>query len=436
MIARTSALVALLALSGCGESSGDAAPLASTAKLFTGYFFDTGVKGLRYRSCAAQGYTGPHGEFAYAQVAECSVTFCLGTSCLDTFRLTGPTGDTLTSGIITPYDLASDAQVRGNFLRTLRAFDADGDASNGIEISEAVDHLLEQRTIDWSSADLAAALRDTLLEASRLDGTSHVLPDAQTAEDAFLDAMRCLSSGLYRGTWNLASGASASPSTRQGTVALLIAPVSSHASGVLLESVDNGADPRYCPSGTGCRFFPQFDSVSVLPWTLADSLEIEPILTDSNRVLSGRLSYNYYVVGADSSTSEQALFTLLPPLERNPAALMHFAGVTATRYALELQVLSDNHVSAVVFDLASPFLDPVANTVVPDALALLSGTLQGDTVHAHGMTTSTGVIQQSYDLDGAVYRASMTFQGTVTETGGTTPRARFDSLYPAYGCTL
>lgn len=428
-------VVLVLVLAGCG-GGGSGAPQGSAPQppeLVTGYFYPA-VKGLRFRSCVSQGYTGARGEFTYARLPNCTVTFCTGTSCLGAIEMTNAAGGPVSGPTVTPYDLSQEPHTRENLLRGLPALDADSDRTNGLEISPAVDHLLEQRAIDWASADLVAALSNILSDAASLDGTPHALADGDTARGFFFRSLRCLSSGLYRGTWFLET--MVPTSSRGGSVATLISPHESQASGVLLESVQNATDPRNCPSNIGCRDFPFFDSISAINWTLDDALRVVPSLTDGNRTLSGELRFNSSIAGSDDGSSDQASFTVFPLFATSPEAVMRFAGFDNNRHAVDLQVLPDNQVRAVIFDLNSPWFDPIANTPVGDSLARLTGSLEGHAVHATGTVASSSSASTNYVLDGFIDLSAMVFEGSISTPGAPTPFARFDGSSPIYGCPI
>jgi hypothetical protein len=80
--------------------------------------------------------------------------------------------------------------------------DQDGDASNGIQISEAVTAAAAGwAPVDFDSADLPATLGPLIQLASTADGVTHVLPDAASAQARLRADFFCAYSGAYNGTY-------------------------------------------------------------------------------------------------------------------------------------------------------------------------------------------------------------------------------------------
>ena len=141
-------------LSACGGSdndSGSSAPPPSSS-LKTGILTDgpvTGVKYLRASSSgdSIEGTTNDKGEFEYAEGD--TVRFLIGDVQL---------GEAIEAKArITPLDLAESENARTNLMVLLQSLDADGDHSNGIEISEETQAAFNAVNLDFkqSSTDFA-----------------------------------------------------------------------------------------------------------------------------------------------------------------------------------------------------------------------------------------------------------------------------------------
>ncbi len=103
---------------------------SSPAPVMSGVFLDAAVANMGYRTATQEGFTNQNGEFRF-RIGEL-ITFFIGDLELPA---------TIAKDIITPLEIANvesleDNQVI-NILRLLQSLDADGDASNGIEITAA-----------------------------------------------------------------------------------------------------------------------------------------------------------------------------------------------------------------------------------------------------------------------------------------------------------
>lgn len=131
-------IVLLISLSAwftaCGGGGGDAntAPL-----LITGEFLDSAVEGLTYQSGSnPSGTTDANGTFTYTPGE--TLTFSVGGVVLGTL----PDG----ASVITPFDFGVAATV--NIARFLQTLDADGDPSNGIDLTAAAVALVDTTLSD------------------------------------------------------------------------------------------------------------------------------------------------------------------------------------------------------------------------------------------------------------------------------------------------
>ena len=124
-ITLSSVVVASLLLIGCG--GGGSTPSNSTSSTGTGYYVDAAVAGVDYVCGSQTGITDKDGKFTFEQNHNCS--FKIGDLLLREIN-----ASTLKHGIT----ILEDNNDTARFLQTL---DRDGNASNGIEVSDAVKKL-------------------------------------------------------------------------------------------------------------------------------------------------------------------------------------------------------------------------------------------------------------------------------------------------------
>lgn len=123
---------------------------AATAETLTGVFVDAAVENIRFETATQSGRTNADGEFLY--VAGEQVTFALG-------ELEFP--PTAAAELITPIDILGASSVSDdavvNMVRLMMSLDVDGDAANGIQLSDAAADVATAN-IDFfvSTADFAA----------------------------------------------------------------------------------------------------------------------------------------------------------------------------------------------------------------------------------------------------------------------------------------
>ncbi|MDX1796331.1 MAG: hypothetical protein R3219_06335 [Hydrogenovibrio sp.] len=105
----------------------------------TGTFVDSAVAGVSYKTDTHSGKTDANGQYHY-EPGE-TVTFSIG----------GVTLPSVTAkSVVTPFDMASsssDTKTPLNIGLLLQSYDKDGDPSNGIEITDAVEKELENVTL-------------------------------------------------------------------------------------------------------------------------------------------------------------------------------------------------------------------------------------------------------------------------------------------------
>lgn len=160
-----------------------------------GQFLDSVVSGLSFTSGGLTGNTDADGRFTYE--AGQNVTFSVGGVTL---------GSTAGRAIVTPLDLVpnstSSTVAVQNLVRFLLLLDSDGDATNGITISDALRAAAENwPDVDFATLDLDAALA-TIIPDTQVDGTLRALPSAGVAQAHFEATFRCMFSGYFRGTYD------------------------------------------------------------------------------------------------------------------------------------------------------------------------------------------------------------------------------------------
>jgi len=117
-------VILLIVLIGCATMK------SSLGIAETGIFLDGPVSGLSYKTPTMEGVTGADGVFRYK--AGETVTFSIGSLVL---------GSTIGKAVVTPLDIVPNAkdtkdQRVVNICVLLQTLDQDGDAANGIVISE------------------------------------------------------------------------------------------------------------------------------------------------------------------------------------------------------------------------------------------------------------------------------------------------------------
>ncbi len=126
--------VILLALAGCGGLDSG----VKSVPALKGVFMDGPVGGLNYATPTLKGVTQADGVFEY-QTGE-TVTFSIGSVVL---------GSTVGKPVVTPLDLFADAKGAAdqrvvNVCVVLQTLDQDGNAENGILITEKVATMVSQ----------------------------------------------------------------------------------------------------------------------------------------------------------------------------------------------------------------------------------------------------------------------------------------------------
>ena len=140
------AVLGLTACGGGGSSSSDNNDAGSPAQTAQGVFIDSAVEGLEFASGQSSGVTDVNGTFTYE--AGNSITFRVGD--IEIGSATG--GDTLTPlSLVTGAVDETDPQVV-NIARFLQTLDDDGNADNGITITQLVRDQAASQSIEFDQS--------------------------------------------------------------------------------------------------------------------------------------------------------------------------------------------------------------------------------------------------------------------------------------------
>ncbi|MDQ7016210.1 MAG: hypothetical protein Q9N68_07535 [Gammaproteobacteria bacterium] len=217
----------LLILNACSDTSSNNV----TIQTASGTFIDSRVAGLSYRSGAQSGNTNDRGQFIY-EVGQ-PVNFFLGPIDFGSANVN--------NGRVMPTDLSSDANTITNISRFLLMLDSDGDASNGLQISTAVQTSASAGT-GWSTIDFSNpnfetqnTLTSTVALIASLDGRASVLPTALEAETHLLASLRCQGNGAFVGSYTTDPLTVTSPTQAapEGNIAFILDANSGKLSGTL-----------------------------------------------------------------------------------------------------------------------------------------------------------------------------------------------------------
>jgi Putative Ig domain len=161
----------------------------------TGYFRDSTVAGLGYRSGAHSGVTDAQGRYTY-EIGQ-TITFAVGAIAL---------GTAPAKSQMTPVDLVTNGNGNSNYVlnvvRFLLMLDQDGDPSNGIQIAPDITAAAAHwAPVDFNTTDLPTALATVISQAQMVEGDPHYLPDAATAQAQLTNNYYCAYSGGFLGTY-------------------------------------------------------------------------------------------------------------------------------------------------------------------------------------------------------------------------------------------
>jgi len=237
----TSLLSALLLLSGCGNEvenlGGNTRPITGAPNKGT---FVSSVEGLEFTRTLAP----------VAQTTDKAAAYSYRTGELVRFHVGNlDIGESIGISVITPKEIVAYKNLDlntsiyssevNNRIRLLMQLDSDSISENGIQISK------ETRTAayTWTTPDYS--LNETEFEASVLSATAGSVAlsiSKNAAEDHFTEALRCVYSGAYRGSWLLPSG------EKEGFVGVMIQSnggIVALGDGQDVDGIDNNNDGNF-----------------------------------------------------------------------------------------------------------------------------------------------------------------------------------------------
>jgi len=150
-----------------------------SAQVLTGRLVDSAVIGMPYSTATQSGITGADGSYNY--LANESVTFSLGGIVL-------PSVDAVP--VVTPLDLFSTDNIGDirviNLTRLLQTLDEDGDADNGITISESAAASATGLSVDFASANFDSQVTNLVANSGSVNTS---LIDGESALDHFSETL-------------------------------------------------------------------------------------------------------------------------------------------------------------------------------------------------------------------------------------------------------
>jgi len=154
-------LLTIAGLVGCGGSGAlDAFDNTSdTLNVETGIFVDSAVSGLNYTTDTQSGITNTEGEFNY--VEDETVTFSIGDIIFP---------EVVALPTLSPLDVFATEDINDtsvvNMLRLLQSLDVDGDAENGIEISDQTHQLATGFSVDFTDTNFEEMVQDLVANSN------------------------------------------------------------------------------------------------------------------------------------------------------------------------------------------------------------------------------------------------------------------------------
>lgn len=196
--------ITLLSACGGGSSSGTSASSGSTATgagasqtpqtTDTGYFIDSPVSGLEFKTASQTGITGKLGTFQY--VPGETVQFSLGNVVI---------GSVPTAKVITPIQLiknssASTAEVV-NRVRFLMMLDSDDNVKNGISIPDSVRQAAKKWSLNFTSSSFDSDVASIITDLDNIYQRTVTLPSISDAQTHLQRNFDCAFSGVMTGSY-------------------------------------------------------------------------------------------------------------------------------------------------------------------------------------------------------------------------------------------
>ena len=162
------------AVTDAGTVSGNQDPAVLTGRLV-----DSAVIGMQYETATQSGVTGADGSFTYR--ANETVTFSLGDIVLP--PVSG-------APVVTPLDVFTTTNIGDtrviNLTRLLQTLDMDGDADNGITISESASASATGLSVDFASANFDSQVINLVANSGSVSSS---LIDGESALDHFQETL-------------------------------------------------------------------------------------------------------------------------------------------------------------------------------------------------------------------------------------------------------
>jgi hypothetical protein len=262
-----------------------------------------------------------------------------------------------------------------NTVRFLLMLDADGDASNGIMISDSVrTRAASWAQVDFTTTDLPAALATIIADAISADGGTHVLPDATAARTHLEATVRCTRAGAFRGTY---------AGDDRGVFGILVLASNNNLLGLVYSTVED-------------EFFSAIGTAGI-------SLDQEAAFvvgnTSSGGSFSGRFTSANSVTGTWSNAPDAGTFT------------GNRIGGTADAEYRFTGAYAGNDAGLFSFDVdTADRITGVAYSVLDDEQLTLTGTVSG--------TTVSGTVTGGSTFTGTLNKATGSLSGTWMDTAG------------------
>lgn len=160
----------------------------------SGQFKDANTQGLSFSTPSQAGTTDALGTFSY-QSGE-TVQFSVGGVVI---------GSAPGQPVVTPLDLAASASASDtevtNIVRFLLMLDENEDASDGIQISAAVQNIAANWSqVDFTSGSFGNDLATIISDVASVDSRVAALPGNPAAREHLSGSIYCLASGVFTGT--------------------------------------------------------------------------------------------------------------------------------------------------------------------------------------------------------------------------------------------
>jgi len=367
-------------LSACGGGSSSTTP-TSTVTTASGIFKDSNVSGLSYVSGGQSGTTGSDGSFTY-EVGQ-SVTFSIGGVSIGT-----ATGQS----VVTPVDLVSggksDSPHVQNIVRFLTMLDTDGDSTNGISISSAVQTIAKTWTqVDFNAADLGAELASIISDTASATGNMHTLPSASAAKSHMESTLLCTRAGAFRGTYT---------GTDNGPFGVLIDAKTGFLTGFAFSDTDQ--------------------TIITLTGTTAVSFDQSAAFVSGDASIGSTFSGQFTTPNQVGGTWQS---TLSP--DSGTFSGSRIGGVANATYRFTGRYIGDDF-GLFAFDIdGADKITGVSYSVTDDVQSTFSGTVSGTSVSAtssDGITTITGTLDKATGaLSGSWVDSTGGLSGTYSGSG-------------------